>query len=402
MNNNYESNNLIFKNLKIQSFRGFQEISLSNLGKINLIVGTNNSGKTSLLEAIAIFCNPLDPFRWFDISQRRFSTNKTSIFRSRPSLESLQWIFNNPIQLLNEQEDSTYITIESEGDSPINKLESKLDFNYSFLGQGNEYGLEDENEKDVNTINNNTLEDNAENFREGLELKVSISLSNFNKNQENRDNQQSLDYQEDSFQIWENERFVHSNKRNRDLIKNALLSPSYSYSYSYLQVRSFSKLILKDKDKKSEILELMRLFDNEIRDLTVLSPSKAADIYIEHDKLGLIPIHIYGDGIKRTLAISLALQSVNDGVLLIDEIETSIHISALSKVFSWLVKACDSQNIQLFITTHSLEAVDAMIQSIDDTDDVVAFQLNNIDNSVKRFSGDLLSRLRLDRGLDIR
>ncbi|MFM6402741.1 MAG: AAA family ATPase, partial [Planktothrix sp.] len=58
--------NQILQDLQICGFRGFQEIKLSGLGQVNLIVGNNNSGKTSLLEAIAIFCNPLDPFRWIE------------------------------------------------------------------------------------------------------------------------------------------------------------------------------------------------------------------------------------------------------------------------------------------------------------------------------------------------
>lgn len=38
--------------LKIEGFRGFQNFEMANLGRINLLVGKNNSGKTSILEAI--------------------------------------------------------------------------------------------------------------------------------------------------------------------------------------------------------------------------------------------------------------------------------------------------------------------------------------------------------------
>ncbi|QDZ40090.1 AAA family ATPase [Euhalothece natronophila Z-M001] len=49
------------EHLMIQQFRGLKNLEMSNLGTINLLVGANNSGKTSVLEAIATYCRPLDP-----------------------------------------------------------------------------------------------------------------------------------------------------------------------------------------------------------------------------------------------------------------------------------------------------------------------------------------------------
>jgi AAA15 family ATPase/GTPase len=46
-----------FQILSIQNFRRFEEISLQNLGQFNLIVGDNNTGKTSLLEALTFSPN---------------------------------------------------------------------------------------------------------------------------------------------------------------------------------------------------------------------------------------------------------------------------------------------------------------------------------------------------------
>nr|WP_287730883.1 AAA family ATPase [Microcystis sp. M090S1] len=42
----------MLQSLKIEGFRGFQNFEMANLGRINLLVGKNNSGKTSILEAI--------------------------------------------------------------------------------------------------------------------------------------------------------------------------------------------------------------------------------------------------------------------------------------------------------------------------------------------------------------
>ena len=40
--------------LQVQGFRGFRELHVGKLARVNLFVGPNNSGKTSLLEAIEI------------------------------------------------------------------------------------------------------------------------------------------------------------------------------------------------------------------------------------------------------------------------------------------------------------------------------------------------------------
>ncbi|NES25231.1 MAG: AAA family ATPase, partial [Symploca sp. SIO3E6] len=44
--------------LKIENFRGFKSFELQQLGRVNLLVGVNNSGKTSILEAIQLLCSP--------------------------------------------------------------------------------------------------------------------------------------------------------------------------------------------------------------------------------------------------------------------------------------------------------------------------------------------------------
>jgi ABC-type transport system involved in cytochrome c biogenesis ATPase subunit len=44
--------------ITIANFRSFEDLKLTGLGRVNLIVGKNNTGKTSLLEAISILADP--------------------------------------------------------------------------------------------------------------------------------------------------------------------------------------------------------------------------------------------------------------------------------------------------------------------------------------------------------
>jgi ABC-type branched-subunit amino acid transport system ATPase component len=45
---------MMLSDLQITNFRAFEDLRLKNLGRVNLIVGKNNAGKTSLLEALTL------------------------------------------------------------------------------------------------------------------------------------------------------------------------------------------------------------------------------------------------------------------------------------------------------------------------------------------------------------
>ena len=63
-------------------------MTLQDLGQINLLVGGNNSGKTSVLEAISTYCRPLDPLEWLNTSWRREIK-----YSRKPQLDALKWLF---------------------------------------------------------------------------------------------------------------------------------------------------------------------------------------------------------------------------------------------------------------------------------------------------------------------
>lgn len=76
------------ENLNIVAFRGLRNLELNDLGGVNLFVGPNNSGKTSVLEAIATFSRPLDPQEWINAVRRREITSTWETIR-----EGMFWMF---------------------------------------------------------------------------------------------------------------------------------------------------------------------------------------------------------------------------------------------------------------------------------------------------------------------
>jgi AAA15 family ATPase/GTPase len=381
----------VFDRLQISGYRALQLVNLSQLGQVNIFVGDNNAGKTSILEAISILCNPLDPFQWLEVSQRRLYLGRSQLISLRPNIEALKWIFSQKIGASNDEIYQAEILIEANGTTPIHELKAKLGEIY---GSGVEKNNQKSFDKDISSPEEEVSSPEIDSVRGGLELEIAVNLASAQLNLFPPEAEREI------FQFWENERFVQR-RRNKPIVKNATIFPSYSSSEPILE--RLSRIIRQEEDGKNEVLELIRSFDNNILGIEILPmPTALATLYIKHKELGLAPLYVFGDGFKRALVIALTLLTTANGVLLVDEIETSIHVSALGSVFSWLIETCRRREIQLFVTTHSLEAIDAMLQPEIATDNVVAFRLNHNGQAPQRFSGNLLHRLRSERGLDVR
>jgi len=159
-------------------------------------------------------------------------------------------------------------------------------------------------------------------------------------------------------------------------------------------------------DVKLQTVKLLQLFDPDIQDIDIISPrERASSISIKHKKLGRAPLSSFGDGLRRVFTLASAIPGAKDGLLLIDELEIAVHTRMLEKTFNWLVEFCCQYNVQLFATTHSLEAVDAIIDACKDKEiDLVGYRLQKGDTqtSTKRFDKEYLKQLREELGVDLR
>jgi hypothetical protein len=62
---------LLLDSLEIQHFRGFRHLHIEKLGRVNLIVGKNNIGKTALLEALQLYASHGSPrMIWQSLRER--------------------------------------------------------------------------------------------------------------------------------------------------------------------------------------------------------------------------------------------------------------------------------------------------------------------------------------------
>ena len=76
------------ESLELDGFRGFEQFRVEVLRRINLLVGTNNSGKTSILEAIRLLRSEGDPNAIASMMDRRgerFYFYPDEVVHRRPS-----------------------------------------------------------------------------------------------------------------------------------------------------------------------------------------------------------------------------------------------------------------------------------------------------------------------------
>ena len=51
----------MYQTFRVKNFRCFKDLRIEDLGRVNLIAGRNNTGKTALMEAMYLLAKPLRP-----------------------------------------------------------------------------------------------------------------------------------------------------------------------------------------------------------------------------------------------------------------------------------------------------------------------------------------------------
>ena len=346
------------KSIFFEKFRGLQGLKLEDLGRINLLVGINNSGKTSVLEGLSVYCNPVDLREWWLTSSQREREDR---FTRTSVIDSLRWLFPqaSTLKARNEAADNSEhgtLIISSDGEFPISSLLAT-------------YEVVEELRPPRRVDPGRSSEGNDLELTRGLELTVKINSTLWTDNSE----QLELDVnipEDDSeellkafeFQIWENDITIRFRRFTGYSVPIELVTTTSHRSESQ-QFRLLTEA--RFQDFKSDVISLLQSIDNNILDIEILADPGSVttrprfNIYLSHKKLGLAPLGSFGDGIRRLLHIALKLPRARNGILLIDELESTIHTEALQLTYSWLSKWCQAMDVQLFATTHSLEAVDA-------------------------------------------
>ena len=76
-----------------------------------------------------------------------------------------------------------------------------------------------------------------------------------------------------------------------------------------------------------------------------------------------MPITLLGSGFFHILRIALAINEIQSGVIIIDELEDGLHYSILPKVAELIYRALENKDRQIFIATHSSELIDVFLKA---------------------------------------
>jgi hypothetical protein len=348
--------------LHIHRFRGLRDLKLEGLGDVNLFVGGNNSGKTTILEAVSTYVRPLDLHEWLAVVRRR----------QGKLIEGIRWLFA-PDAPTADRDPAGSNRVCATGSFPVRELS---------VAYRQIHGISTGSQAEEENVRGEFFEE-ASMPRTGAQLRFCARTP-------------ELPALTQDLEIWDNMLYVGNFPG--PTLPATTITP-YAHRTEQTPIAKASQAI--GEGWKAKVVELLRRLDESVVGFEILAPSGySPQLVLTHSSWGNMPAEVFGDGIRRVLTFALSIPATSGGVLLVDEIENSVHTLALTRVFSWLVTACREHRIQLFATTHSAEAVDAMLATPEAGQSLVAYRLAN--NTAQRFDGETLHHLRHDRGLDIR
>ena len=321
---------LILDSLEIRRFRAFQHLTIPHLGRINLIVGKNNVGKSSLLDALQIYARRGSPTTiWrvlgtHDESIRNRSTRATDY---EEALKTIKYLFYGRRELRDPMEPIVIGPLKSPKDS------LKINVHW-FSNVRNEEGL---------VLLQKPLFENDLNLAETSIPLFTIQLGSqreYNFPLEPGVNPRL--YRQEVKEV--NYFFVDSNGLNKREIGEL-----------------WDNIALTSQEK--EILNALRIIAPGVEDISVIgdpSPSRERMTIIKVDKIDEpLPIRSLGDGMQRMLGIVLALVNAQRGLLLIDEIENGLHYSVQLDLWRLIFGLAQRLNVQVFATSHSWDCIEA-------------------------------------------
>ena len=398
----------LINELKINRFRGLRDLKIEGLGQVNLFVGNNNSGKTSVLEALSLFCDPLNASRWYGAgSQREALTGPRSSV-----LDRITWLFAQGV----DPKEESRLSISASGNTPLKEVSAVYEkFNEIVNASrtkraSGDFNLKTELERAVRMLEEalEVLQNKNAIIAKEKEVEVEVEVEDIRLIITVSGEYAQPTSLENKFVVNETLTFTdHSPlqelKREQIPTLPVIMVNPFTHRTSDLTSSLWSEVV--EADLKDETIQLLRHFDPAILDVDFIAPTESRQlISVKHATLGRAPLHTFGDGLRRVFTLAAAIPRVRNGFLLIDEIETSIHTEALEKTFEWLIKACIANNVQLLATTHSLEALDVIAEISKKIDDFIVYRLQQEKEQTiaRRFDKDTVLYLREELGQELR
>lgn len=316
------------KDFEIHQYKGIQALKLESLNSINLLTGNNNCGKTSVLEILSTVDNPQDMGSWILCSRLSNVPARRRLFYN-----GFYHMF--PIDIDEKLISYTY----KDKHRKSNTVVLKAEFEKTQISESEMYR--------INRLMSTSKRPTDEEFVDTICMHL---YTYFNDELVN----------EDLIYDFQNMMTAFVDKK-KTFVRTTYVSP-----VDHAQGTIFLSQIMSDPELYEELISILREFDDSIISVNAVnndSAPYATEYQIltkKHEKA--LPLNSYGDGMKKALLLLSAVVKSRDGILLLDEFETAIHTSAMNTIFTWLLKSALKLNVQVFLTSHSKEAIDKLLK----------------------------------------
>lgn len=308
----------MYTSIEIHNFRGMESLRAEGLRRINLIVGRNNSGKTTFLEAMKLLGEPTNPGFAATIGmirgQRIAGTETDAMWR--PMFHDMNP--KTPIELIGRCDDEN-----QERKLVINCIRSII--------------LNTKSQKDDSSPNQPALP-SPDVAIGGLQLKY----INFD----------GKTYQTQVISDTEAGGLKVQTEEIDSFIPTGLIS-ARTYTSEIVMSQRYSEIIR--RKGKEKVLSIINIIDANIKNVEVLASASGTSIYIDRGSDFLIPLSVCGEGTVRLFSIVVESMLLHDGVLLIDEIDNGLHYSVMKEFWKKLDELAEQLNVQIVATTHNEE-----------------------------------------------
>jgi AAA domain, putative AbiEii toxin, Type IV TA system len=338
----------MLRSVSIKHFRSFRELALGGsqqpLERINLIAGSNNTGKTAVLEALDLVGNEGTAEVAFDLNRARGAGYPRAVSR-----DTCSWLFH-------DRDTSRPLEIEGADSEGTARLQM-------WLVQKD--GEKPEQLPEGNSIHGTPLSDL---YLSGFPYLVSHFTGS-------RGNQRWS-----TILLGESRGFPAPRESTKQE-KCLYLGSSDSLHALYLEF--FSRLEV--EGRQEELIPLLRRLEPNLKRVSLVVVEGEPALYGDVGQKRLIPLTFMGEGVKRALTFLLAIANVPGGTLLIDEIENGLHHSVLKTIWKTIGEAAEQADVQVFATTHSYECIQAAHQAFSEKGpyNLRVLRLDRLDSEVR-------------------
>ena len=170
----------MINSLYIKNYRNLNELTISSLGRVNLITGKNNVGKSTILEAIALYASKGDLSILYQLLEergegfKRIEAGSNSAVQS--NLKTVSSLFRN--RTVNFAKDGAILIDDLENTSSVKELSNKhVSIRFIKYFDEEQKGLEGDIVRRRRIVSEKEVEQEFGNYKIGLEIKFGDNFS---------------------------------------------------------------------------------------------------------------------------------------------------------------------------------------------------------------------------------